>query len=96
MGDMIDKARVLEIITAARGISQKTVDAIAALPPAPDAVEALTGLMLHEIFVRRMAYAYVDEDPIELKGVCMDGYFNLVQIAEDINAALAAIRGGAK
>jgi hypothetical protein len=53
-----------------------------------DAAKRVTGKALHDIFVKRMRHAYVDEDPIELKGVCMDGYFNLIQIAKDIRALL--------
>ena len=49
-----------------------------------DATKRVTGRALQEIFVRRMGGAYVDDDPIELEGVSMDGYFNLIQIAEDI------------
>ena len=69
---------------------------LAALEPvaAPDpaaireAALRVTGKALHDIFVKRMSHAYVDEDPIELKGVCMDGYFNLIQIAKDIRALI--------
>jgi hypothetical protein len=82
MDDMIDKARVLEIITAARGISQKTVDAIAALPPAPDAVEALVkAAEACRDWVQGAANNHMNADLAEA---------DLAQL----DAALAAIRKG--
>ena len=53
-----------------------------------EAAKHVTGKVLHDIFVQRMGHAYVDDDHTDLTGVNMDGYFNLVQIAEDILAAL--------
>ena len=69
---------------------------IAALAPQPapdaaairEAAKRVTAKALHDIFVKRMRHAYVDEDPIEFKGVCMDGYFNLIQVAKDIRALI--------
>jgi hypothetical protein len=63
--------------------------------PSPEAIvrataARLTGKMIYDAFVKHMNHAYVDEDFIELAGVCMDGYFNLLVIAEELRNNLAS------
>jgi hypothetical protein len=50
----------------------------------------LTGRMIYDAFVKHMNHAYVDDDTIELAGVRMDGYFNLLVIAEELRNNLAS------